>query len=132
MGALHSTEKLQAAKLRASLLRGDISDTLKIIDENPRLYTIALDDESGQRALHLAVQHGFHDFLLITSKYCTQGVYCPVSHFDGSGAAGRAMPAIQRHAQTALDRGRGHDGVTPLMLACDLGDQEAARLFKQM
>ncbi len=81
---------------------------------------------------HRAGEHGRE---APSAHDCLPSVHLGSVHPAGgssSNAATAASPAglssaVQQAAMKALDHGRAKDGATPLMLACELGDEESVR-----
>ncbi|GAX77279.1 hypothetical protein CEUSTIGMA_g4725.t1 [Chlamydomonas eustigma] len=118
MGSGHSLEQGDVLAFRSGIETGNIQTVKSMLKSHPKIYTVSLDSEKGNCSMHTAVILKRHEVLATLLKY--------VKVKSSSQSSGSSL---HRHASTALERGRSCDGATPLMLACEVGDEMSVRML---
>ncbi len=103
--------------LLSCILNSDLEGTAQLLLAHPELLTVSLDLDHGHNAVHLCV---------ITRQHAILSYVVSCAHIPAH-THGRLEAALMRSARQAVNQGRFLDGATPMMLACDIGDETAVR-----
>ncbi|GAX78912.1 hypothetical protein CEUSTIGMA_g6351.t1 [Chlamydomonas eustigma] len=107
----HSEDK---KTLTIAIESGDLESIQHIVTSHPEFFKSKLQKESGNTPIHVAV---------LLKDYAVLKLFITFSN------RGDESNEVHEAAVRAISHGRKSDGVTPLMLSCDIGDEESFKLL---
>ena len=146
--------KKNAQDLLSAIINNDLAACSRLVLAHPEMISAPLDHEFGHNAVHMAILMKQPQVLAHLLSYATIGrsvlvvlaqrhefhlscahrmevlssAFLYSSHmYSNSSCHGKLESVLHERALKALNKGRGRDGATPLMLACDLGDEVIVR-----